>query len=56
MNTTSAKKLNKRRTAKTFRQAMKQSTHLFSKISGRMIGRAFWGTGMAKKDLPKEEE
>lgn len=46
----------KKYTSKKFRQLMKQSTLLEKKISGRRIGRAYWGSGMGKGDLPKEEE
>ena len=50
----SNKAWDKKRTSKKFRQVMKNSTLLEKKVSGRKIGKSYWGSGMGKRDLPRE--
>ena len=54
MNTPNSKAQEVRRTNRKFRRLVNQGVDTGEKVSSRLVGRAYWGSGFSKKDFPKD--
>jgi hypothetical protein len=53
VNTPNNKALEVRRTNKKFRRLANAMLDTGAKVSSRLVGRAYWGAGLSRKDFPK---
>lgn len=54
MNTPNNKALEVRRTNKKFRRLVNRMIDTGEKVSGRLAGKCFYGSGFSRKDFPKD--